>query len=460
MKLWQGRISAESEAMDAFNASIAFDSTLWMEDITGSIAHAQMLGECGIITTEQATNIVAGLESIFAEIQAGVLEIDPKAEDIHTFVEGELTRRIGEDGKRLHTARSRNDQVALDFRMYVRRKIDEICARLIEFSSLLCELSEEYADTLMPGYTHLQRAQPQSFGQHLLAYAQMFLRDHDRLKDARVRVNVLPLGAGALAGTSYPINRFSVAEKLGFDAVSENSLDTVSDRDFALEFLFCASTLMMHLSRFSEEITLWNSSEFGFVELSDAYATGSSMMPQKKNPDAAELCRGKTGRVYGDLFSLLTVMKGLPLSYNKDLQEDKEGVFDAADTVLACLEIFSGMLSTMSVKQEAMARSVTCGFLNATDLADYLTKRGVPFRDAYKLVGELVAEANERGVALEELKLEEKHPAITSDVYEVIDPDYARLARRSYGGAGDVSRQIDALKERLAYELALLDEQY
>lgn len=452
MKLWQGRISQESEAMDAFNASIAFDSALWQEDITGSIAHAKMLGACKIITAEQSANIVSGLEAIFAEIEAGTLEIDLGAEDIHTFVEGELTRRIGEDGKRLHTARSRNDQVALDFRMYVRRKIDEICEALLSFLELLCELSEEHQDTLMPGYTHLQRAQPQSLGQHLLAYAQMLLRDRDRLLDARRRVNVLPLGAGALAGTSYPIDRAMVADMLGFDSVSENALDTVSDRDFALEFLFCASTLMMHLSRFSEEITLWNSTEFGFVELSDAYATGSSMMPQKKNPDAAELCRGKTGRVYGDLFSLLTVLKGLPLSYNKDLQEDKEGVFDAADTVLACLEIFSGMIATMEVKKDAMAKAVTRGFLNATDLADYLTRHGVAFRDAYKLVGELVAKAAEEGVALEELDLESMHPAISADVYGVIDPDYARLARRSYGGAGDVARQIEELKKRLETE--------
>lgn len=452
MKLWQGRISQESEAMDAFNASIAFDSTLWQEDILGSIAHAEMLGECGIITVEQAQNIVSGLRAIFAEIEAGVLEIDFGAEDIHTFMEGELTRRIGEDGKRLHTARSRNDQVALDFRMYVRRKIDEISESLLSFVSLLADLAEEHADTLMPGYTHLQRAQPQSFGQHLLAYAQMFLRDRDRLSDARHRVNVLPLGAGALAGTSYPINRALVAEKLGFEAVSENSLDTVADRDFALEFLFDLSTVMMHLSRFSEEITLWNSSEFSFVELSDAYATGSSMMPQKKNPDAAELCRGKTGRVYGDLFALLTVLKGLPLSYNKDLQEDKEGVFDAAETVLACLEIFSGMISTMTVKKDHMAKAVTRGFLNATDLADYLTKNGVAFRDAYKLVGELVARANEEGVALEDLPLETLHPAIGADVYEKINPNYARLARRSYGGAGDVPRQIAALREKLNSE--------
>ena len=452
MKLWQGRISQESEAMDAFNASIAFDSALWQEDITGSIAHAKMLGACGIITAAQSDNIVSGLEGIFAEIEAGTLKIDLGAEDIHTFVEGELTRRIGEDGKRLHTARSRNDQVALDFRMYVRRKIDEIREGLLSFLELLCELSEEHQDTLMPGYTHLQRAQPQSLGQHLLAYAQMLLRDRDRFLDARCRVNVLPLGAGALAGTSYPIDRGMVAEILGFDTVSENALDTVSDRDFALEFLFCSSTLMMHLSRFSEEITLWNSSEFGFVELSDAYATGSSMMPQKKNPDAAELCRGKTGRVYGDLFSLLTVLKGLPLSYNKDLQEDKEGVFDAADTVLACLEIFSGMISTMKVKKDTMAKAVTRGFLNATDLADYLTRHGVPFRDAYKLVGELVAKAAETGVALEDLDLESMHPAISSDVYEVIDPDYARRARRSYGGAGDVPRQIEELKKRLKNE--------
>lgn len=435
--------------MDAFNASIAFDSSLWREDVLGSIAHAEMLGKCEIITEAQSQNIVKGLQAIYAELEAGTLEIDFSAEDIHTFVEGELTRRIGEDGKRLHTARSRNDQVALDFRLYVRRKIDEIRGAVLSFVELLAELSDEHRDTLMPGYTHLQRAQPQSFGQHLLAYAQMLLRDFDRLGDARARVNVLPLGAGALAGTSYPIDRTMVAQKLGFDSVSENALDTVSDRDFALEFLFCVSTLMMHLSRFSEEVTLWNSSEFSFVELSDAYATGSSMMPQKKNPDAAELCRGKTGRVYGDLFSLLTVLKGLPLSYNKDLQEDKEGVFDAADTALACLEIFSGMLATMTVKKENMAKAVTRGFLNATDLADYLTKNGVPFRDAYKLVGELVAEANEQGIALEDLPLEEKHPAISSDVYKVIDPNYARLARRSFGGAGDVARQVSDLKARL-----------
>ena len=449
MKLWQGRISQESEAMDAFNASIAFDSKLWKEDILGSIAHAQMLGKCNIITCEQAQNIVTGLQSIFAEIEAGVLLIDYSSEDIHTFIEGELTRRIGEDGKRLHTARSRNDQVALDFRMYVRRKIDEISSSILSFVDLLSDIAEEHADSLMPGYTHLQRAQPQSFGQHILAYAQMFLRDFERFQDARKRVNIMPLGAGALAGTSYPIDREFVSFKLGFDSVTENSLDAVSDRDFAAEFLFCVSTSMMHLSRFSEEITIWNSSEFSFVELSDAYATGSSMMPQKKNPDAAELCRGKTGRVYGDLLSLLTVLKGLPLSYNKDLQEDKEAVFDAADTILACFEIFFGMLSTMKIKKENMAGAVKAGFLNATDLADYLTKRGVAFRDAYKLVGELVAEANELGVCLEDLPLEEMHPAISSDVYKIIDPNNARLARRSYGGAGDVSRQLLALRAKL-----------
>ena len=452
MKLWQGRIAEESAAMDAFNASIGFDSRLWREDITGSIAHAEMLGEVGILTSEQSAHIAEGLKGIYADLEAGTLGIDPAAEDIHTFVEGELTRRIGEDGKRLHTARSRNDQVALDFRMYTRGAIDEIRESLFSFIGVLRDLAEEHQDTLMPGYTHLQRAQPQSFAQHVLAYAQMFLRDAGRLSDCRKRTNVLPLGAGALAGTSYPIDRALVAKKLGFDAVSENALDTVADRDFALELLFDLSTLMMHLSRFSEEITIWNSAEFSFVELSDAYATGSSMMPQKKNPDAAELCRGKTGRVYGDLVGLLTALKGLPMSYNKDLQEDKEGVFDAVDTVLACLTVFSGMISTMTVKKDKMASAVRYGFLNATDLADYLSKHGVPFRDAYKLVGTLVREAAAQGKTLEEMPLCEMHPAIGEDVYEAIDPDHARLARKSFGGAGDVARQIAALDAALQKE--------
>ena len=448
MKLWSGRFGKETDALvNDFNASIQFDQRLYKEDITGSMAHAKMLGATGIISAADAEAIVAGLQSILADIEAGKVEFTADNEDIHMNVEALLTQRIGDAGKRLHTGRSRNDQVALDFRMYVREQIPVIVEQLLELEAVLCRQARKYQTAVMPGYTHLQRAQPISFAQHLMAYAAQLSRDVTRLEDCRERLNLCPLGSGALAGTTYPIDRFMTARDLGFAGPMGNSLDGVSDRDYALEFLSALSILMMHLSRFSEEVILWCSWEFKFIELDDAYATGSSIMPQKKNPDVAELVRGKTGRVYGDLMSLLTAMKGLPLAYNKDMQEDKEPVFDAVDTVEMCLPVFAAMLDTMTVRTDNMRKAAGHGFINATDCADYLTKKGMPFRDAYTVTGHLVAQCTAAGKTLEELTLPELKAAsdlFEEDVYDALNLENCMALRNSYGGpaVAETTRQI------------------
>ncbi len=448
MKLWSGRFGKDTDALvNDFNASIQFDQRLYKEDITGSMAHAKMLGATGIISAADAEAIVAGLQSILADIEAGKVEFTADNEDIHMNVEALLTQRIGDAGKRLHTGRSRNDQVALDFRMYVREQIPVIVEQLLELETVLCRQAKKYQTAVMPGYTHLQRAQPISFAQHLMAYAAMLGRDVTRLEDCRERLNLCPLGSGALAGTTYPIDRFMTARDLGFAGPMGNSLDGVSDRDYALEFLSALSILMMHLSRFSEEVILWCSWEFKFIELDDAYATGSSIMPQKKNPDVAELVRGKTGRVYGDLMSLLTAMKGLPLAYNKDMQEDKEPVFDAVDTVEMCLPVFAAMLDTMTVRTDNMRKAAGHGFINATDCADYLTKKGMPFRDAYTVTGHLVAQCTAAGKTLEELTLPELKAAsdlFEEDVYDALNLENCMALRASYGGpaVAETTRQI------------------
>ena len=448
MKLWSGRFGKDTDALvNDFNASIQFDQRLYKEDITGSMAHAKMLGATGIISAADAEAIVAGLQSILADIEAGKVEFTADNEDIHMNVEALLTQRIGDAGKRLHTGRSRNDQVALDFRMYVREQIPVIVEQLLELEAVLCRQARKYQTAVMPGYTHLQRAQPISFAQHLMAYAAQLSRDVTRLEDCRERLNLCPLGSGALAGTTYPIDRFMTARDLGFAGPMGNSLDGVSDRDYALEFLSALSILMMHLSRFSEEVILWCSWEFKFIELDDAYATGSSIMPQKKNPDVAELVRGKTGRVYGDLMSLLTAMKGLPLAYNKDMQEDKEPVFDAVDTVEMCLPVFAAMLDTMTVRTDNMRKAAGHGFINATDCADYLTKKGMPFRDAYTVTGHLVAQCTAAGKTLEELTLPELKAAsdlFEEDVYDALNLENCMALRASYGGpaVAETTRQI------------------
>ena len=409
MKLWKGRFQKEADPKtNDFNSSISIDSRMYKEDIEGSIAHATMLGACGIIEQSESDKICAELEKIAADIESGALHIDPDAEDIHTFIEGELTSRIGDAGKRLHTARSRNDQVALDVRLTLRKGCAGLVDQLKESISVRCDQAEQDADTVMPGYTHLQRAQPITFGHHLMAYAEMFLRDIGRMQDAVKRMDVCPLGSGALAGTTYPLDRDLTASLLGFSAVSRNSLDGVADRDFCAEIAAAVSLAMVHLARFSEEIILWCSWECKVVEPDDAFSTGSSLMPQKKNPDITELIRGKSGRVFGDLMALLTMMKGLPLAYNKDMQEDKEAVFDAVDTLRLCLTPFIPMLQTMRVLKENMRNAAAKGFINATDCADYLVAaKGLPFRDAYKITGELVALCISRGLTLETLPLAE-----------------------------------------------------
>ena len=453
MKLWGGRFQKDTDQLvNELNASISFDQRLYREDITGSMAHAQMLADCGIISQEDAAAIIDGLQGILADIEAGKVEFTADNEDIHMNVEALLTARIGDAGKRLHTARSRNDQVALDFRMYVREQIPVIVGQLLELETVLCRQAKQYQTAVMPGYTHLQRAQPISFAQHLMAYAAMFRRDVTRLEDCAERLNECPLGSGALAGTTYPIDRWETAEALGFDAPMSNSLDGVSDRDYALELLSGLSILMMHLSRLAEEIILWCSWEFKFIELDDAYATGSSIMPQKKNPDVAELVRGKTGRVYGDLMSLLTVMKGLPLAYNKDMQEDKEPVFDAVDTVELCLPVFAAMLDTMTVRTDNMRAAAGHGFINATDCADYLTKKGMPFRDAYTVTGKLVAACTAQGKTLEELTLEELKAVsnlFEADVYDALNLENCMALRSSYGGpaVSETTRQIGEIEQ-------------
>ncbi len=450
-KLWAGRQGATDAAADDFNSSIRVDSRMYREDITGSMAHAAMLGAKGIIPEADADLIISELEKILSDIDSGTLAIDMTAEDIHTFIEGELTSRIGDAGKRLHTARSRNDQVATDTRLYLRHRVEEVKALIIDVVSALTEKAAEHKDDVMPGYTHLQRAQPISFGHQLLAYAWMLMRDVSRLDDALTRVNVSPLGAGALAGTGYPIDREMTASSLGFDCPAGNSIDAVSDRDFIIELSSALSILMMHLSRMSEEFILWSSWEFRYIEFSDAYTTGSSIMPQKKNPDMSELIRGKTGRVYGNLMAILTVMKGLPLAYNKDMQEDKEAIFDSFDTVAACLSLSAPMIATMKVNTESMKNAAARGFINATDLADYLTLRGMPFRTAYKIVGELVALSIREGCVLETLPMErylEKSELFGDDLYSYIDMRACMMRRTSYGGASPESVAVQVEKLR------------
>ena len=438
MQLWQGRFQkALDPKTNDFNSSIKFDSRMFKEDIEGSLAHAAMLAAQGIISAEDLKAITEGLTAIKSEIESGELEIDPNAEDIHTFVEGELTARVGAAGKRLHTARSRNDQVALDIRLYLRKACDALYGQLTDLIAVLCNKAEQYSDAVMPGYTHMQRAQPITFGHHLLAYAEMLLRDKERLSDAKKRMNYSPLGACALAGTTYNTDREMTAKALGFDGAMQNSLDAVSDRDFCMELASVLSILMVHLSRFSEEIVLWCSWEFKFIELDDAFSTGSSIMPQKKNPDITELIRGKSGRVFGDLMTLLTAMKGLPLAYNKDMQEDKEAIFDAFDTVEMCLTAFIPMLDTMTALPANMRKAAAGGFINATDCADYLVSKGLPFRDAYKATGEIVALCIEKGLTLETLPLE-NYKAICDlfdeGVYQAIDLDKCVNDRTSLGG--------------------------
>lgn len=455
MKLWQGRFQKKlNEMADDFNASISFDYRMYREDIEGSIAHATMLGEQGIISSEDKEAILRGLKDILQEIDSGTLEIDFGAEDIHMFVEEELTKRIGDAGKRLHTARSRNDQVALDLRMYCRNRIGDLKRDLEQLIHTLLKKSEENLDTIMPGYTHLQVAQPVTFAHHLMAYVQMFLRDLDRLKDCYRRVNVMPLGSGALATTTHPIQRHRVQELLNFSKITENSMDAVSDRDFVVELCSDLSLMMTHLSRFSEEIILWSSTEFKFVELDDSFSTGSSIMPQKKNPDMAELIRGKTGRVYGNLMGILTTLKGIPLAYNKDMQEDKEGLFDSLETVSHCLQVMAPMIETMTVQRERMRNAAARGFINATDCADYLAKKGVPFRDAYKATGELVAYCIEEGKTLETLTLEEyreKQEAFDEGIYDAIRLETCVAERKVPGGPAPkaVKIQIENGKETL-----------
>lgn len=438
MQLWQGRFQkALDPKTNDFNSSIAFDSRMYKDDIDGSIAHATMLCAQNIISADDLSKIVDGLKAIKAEIENGTLEIDPNAEDIHTFVEGELTKRVGAAGKRLHTARSRNDQVALDVRLYLRRECNSVYSLVTELIGVLCKKAEKYADAVMPGYTHMQRAQPITFGHHLLAYAEMLLRDRERIADAQRRMNYCPLGSCALAGTTYNTDREMTAEALGFTGPMLNSLDGVSDRDFCMELASALSILMVHLSRFSEEIILWCSWEFKFVELDDAFSTGSSIMPQKKNPDIAELVRGKSGRVFGDLTALLTVMKGLPLAYNKDMQEDKEAIFDSVETVKMCLTAFTPMLATMKVLPENMRKAAAGGFINATDCADYLVKKGLPFRDAYKATGTLVARCIELGETLETLPMEEYQTvceAFDEGVYDAISLENCVNGRSVLGG--------------------------
>ena len=455
-KMWAGRTDGvTSKLADDFNSSIHFDSRMYRQDITGSMAHAAMLGAQNIITQAEADAIIDGLSQILADLESGALSFDMECEDIHMFVEQVLTQRIGDLGKKLHTARSRNDQVALDFRMYLRDEIDEILELVTALIKVVTDKAEAYADAIMPGYTHLQRAQPITFGHHLMAYSMMLLRDLGRLTDCRRRMNVCPIGSCALAGTTYDTDRVFEAQKLGFDDVCRNSIDGVSDRDFAIELLGALATCMMHLSRFSEEVILWCSWEFKFVELSDNYTTGSSIMPQKKNPDMAELCRGKTGRVYGDLMSLLTVMKGIPLAYNKDMQEDKECVFDACDTVKMCLKVFTEMIHGMKAIPQNMMTAAQKGFINATDLADYMVKKGMPFRTAYKISGQIVADCIARNLVLENYPLEDyqKHsPLIGEDVYSAVDLSVCVEKRISLGGTSvaSVRQQIAYVREQLA----------
>ena len=453
MKLWTGRFKKEiSKTTNDFNSSISFDSRMYREDIEGSIAHAEMLGQCGIITMEERKKKKKGLKGILEDIEKGDLKIDMEAEDIHTFIEGELTKRLGANGKRLHTARSRNDQVAVDIKLYLKKEVKEIEELVKGLIRVIANKAEKYSGTVMPGYTHLQRAQPITFGHHLLAYGEMLLRDLSRLEDCYNRMNEMPLGSCALAGTTYPIDRNITRELLGFERITNNSLDGVSDRDFCMELAADLSIIMVHLSRFSEEIIMWCSWEFKFVELDDAFSTGSSIMPQKKNPDIAELVRGKSGRVFGDTMTLLTVMKGIALAYNKDMQEDKEAIFDAVDTVKMCLTAFTPMLDTMRVIPENMRKAAAGGFINATDCADWLVKNGLPFRDAYKATGELVARCIELGTDLENLPMEEYKKVcdlFNDEVYNAISLERCTDDRKAFGGPA---------RENVKYQAELLGE--
>jgi len=438
MKLWGGRFEKNTDkSVDDFNSSIRFNCRMYKQDILGSIAHAKMLGKCKIISEEDSILIQNTLREILKDIEEGKVQFEIDAEDIHMNVEKILISRIGDVGKKLHTGRSRNDQVALDIRMYLRDEVVEIRKLLVNLERTLIEIAKNNIDTILPGYTHLQRAQPITFAHHMMAYFQIFKRDIERLNDCYKRINVMPLGSGALASTTYPLDRYMVAKELGFDSITENSLDAVSDRDFVIELSACLSILMMHLSRFSEEIILWASHEFGFIELDDAYSTGSSIMPQKKNPDVAELVRGKTGRVYGDLMALLSVMKSLPLAYNKDMQEDKEAIFDAVDTVKMCLPVFTKMIETMKIKKENMLRAAQGGFTNATDMADYLVKKGIPFRNAHEIIGKMVLYCIENNKAIEELDMSEFKSfseLIEEDVYEEISLSKCVSGRNLPGG--------------------------
>ncbi len=455
-QLWKGRFKKElAKETNDFNSSIKFDQRMFEEDIIGSIAHAAMLGASGIIEQSESEKITDGLTSILSDLKSGALTIDESAEDIHTFIEGELTARLGDAGKRLHTARSRNDQVALDIRLTLRKEIGEIEGLVKALIEVICEKAEENKQTIMPGYTHLQRAQPITFAHHIMAYAAMLCRDLDRLKDVKRRMNLCPLGSGALAGTTYPIDRETVAEQLGFDGITLNSLDGVSDRDFCMELAAALSIIMVHLSRFSEEIILWCSWEFKFIELDDAFSTGSSIMPQKKNPDIAELVRGKSGRVFGDLTALLTVMKGIPLAYNKDMQEDKDAIFDAVDTVKMCLTAFTPMIDTMTVLADNMRNAAARGFINATDCADYLVGKGLPFRDAYKATGELVALCIDKGLTLETLPIEDYKricPLFDEGVYDAINLEKCVACRLVPGGPStqSVDEQIEAARKAVS----------
>ena len=449
MKLWGGRFTKETSGlMEDFHSSISFDCRMYKEDIAGSIAHAKMLGKQGIISEEDSLRIVEGLEGILKDIEAGKIEFSAQAEDIHMNIETLLTQRIGDAGKRLHTGRSRNDQVALDIRMYQKRRIEQLCALIKELEQVIINIAQNNLDTIMPGYTHLQKAQPITLAHHAMAYFQMFARDIERLRDCYKRTDVCPLGSGALAGTTYPLDRHYTAELLGFSDITLNSLDGVSDRDFLIEAASCCAMIMMHLSRWCEELILWSSNEFGFVEMDDAFSTGSSIMPQKKNPDACELIRGKTGRVYGDLTALLTVMKSLPLAYNKDMQEDKEAIFDAMDTTEGCLKVFTQMLASAAFNKKKMLAGAGLGFTNATDAADYLVKKGLPFREAHEIVGHMVLICIEKGCSIDELALDELKQlsgVIEKDFYEAVSLAACVNQRLTPGGP---SR--DAVKEQIA----------
>ena len=457
MKLWAGRFQKETDTLvNDFNSSITFDARMYKEDIAGSIAHATMLGKQGIIEEHEAEKIIEGLKVILADIDAGQVEFSLENEDIHMNIETMLTQRIGDTGKRLHTGRSRNDQVAVDFRLYVKQEIPKIIDMVLDLEKVLIKKAEANLDTVMPGYTHLQRAQPSTFAHSMMAYANMLRRDVTRLEDCLERMDECPLGAGALATSTYPVDRFQTAAALGFQKPTDNSMDSVSDRDFAIEFLSACSIMMMHLSRFSEEIILWCSWEFKYVELDDAYSTGSSIMPQKKNPDVAELVRGKTGRVYGSLITLLTVMKGLPLAYNKDMQEDKEPVFDAIDTVEMCLPVFTAMLDTLTVLPKNMRNAASGGFINATDCADYLTKKGMPFREAYMIVGRLVNLCIKAGETLDTLPLKDFRSIsnlFDADVYQALELKTCVNGRKVYGGPAK-----EAVEQQIANIKAFVEE--